>query len=395
MRDVFPGRNDKRHKILDARRKKLLEWGLCTHNDQGLILQPDTKASFLNQTPESMREIVASWSEPTYRAQQVFEWVFAKGVFDYSNMTNLPKLFRERLAREFALLQGEVIREEAARDGTTKRLLRWGDGTTSECVLIPDQDRRTVCISTQVGCPAGCRFCASGVGGLQRQLSAGEIIEQALQARLMCGSERLTNVVFMGIGEPLANYEATVRAVRALNASWGLGIGARRITVSTVGLPARMRKLADEGLQITLALSLHAPTDDLRRELIPWAERVTIAELVDAACYYFDRTGREVTLEYILLGGVNDSVELARQLAALTNQMRANVNLIAYNPVDGMPYERPREDDVRRFLSTLRDRGVNAHVRRSRGLDIDAACGQLRRREQGNLTTIHVEEMQK
>lgn len=303
-------------------------------------------------------------------------------------MTNLPKALRDRLSESLTIRQAEVIQEQHATDETLKRLLQWPDGTTSECVMIPDQDRRTACISTQVGCPAGCRFCASGVGGLQRQLTAGQIVEQALNVRDLCGDDRLTNVVFMGIGEPLANYDATVRAIRTINAPWGLGIGARRITVSTVGLPGQMRRLADENLQITLALSLHAPVDELRRELIPWAERVSIDELVDAARYYFDRTGREVTLEYILLGGVNDSAELAQRLAALTKQMRANVNLIPYNPVAGMPYERPREQDVKRFLSTLRDRAVNAHIRRSRGLDIDAACGQLRRRQTNATVTL-------
>jgi 23S rRNA (adenine2503-C2)-methyltransferase len=249
-------------------------------------------------------------------------------------------------------------------------------------VLIPDDDRRTACISTQVGCPVGCVFCASGLNGLERQLTAGQIVEQAMRVReLSEPAARLSNVVFMGLGEPLANYAATVHALRTINSEWGMGIGARKITVSTVGLPAQMRRLADEKMQITLALSLHAPTDELRKQLIPWAERVTIDSLVDAANYYFEKTGREITLEYILLADVNDSREHALSLAATAKRMRSNVNLIAYNPVKGLPYARPADDTVVRFLETLRSRGVNAHVRTSRGLDIDGACGQLRRRE--------------
>jgi 23S rRNA (adenine2503-C2)-methyltransferase len=262
-----------------------------------------------------------------------------------------------------------------------KLLLSWPDQTTTECVLISDGERRTACVSTQVGCPVRCVFCASGLTGLERQLSAGQIIEQALRIRELCGDDtRLSNVVFMGIGEPLANYEATVKAVRTINAEWGMGIGVRKITVSTVGLPRQMRQLATEGLQITLALSLHAPTDRLRKELIPWAEGVLIESLVDAANEYFDRTGREITLEYVLLGGVNDSEQHARDLAAVARRMRSNVNVLTFSPVEGLPYRRTPDDEARRFLSALRSRGINAHLRPSRGLDIDAACGQLRHR---------------
>jgi 23S rRNA (adenine2503-C2)-methyltransferase len=186
----------------------------------------------------------------------------------------------------------------------------------------------------------------------------------------------------MGLGEPLANYEAVMRAVRTINADWGPNIGARKITISTVGLPKQIRRLADEGLQLNLALSLHAPTDVLRAELIPWAEKITIAELVSACRYYFDKTGREITLEYILLSGVNDRPVQASQLARFARQVRCNVNLLRYNPVEGMPYERPSSEAAHAFVRALRDHGVNAHIRTSRGLDIDAACGQLRRKTQ-------------
>ncbi len=334
--------------------------------------------------PAALAELLASWGEKPFRARQVHEWAYRHGVTSYEQMSNLPKLLRAKLAEAVPLYESTLVRQQDANDGTTKLLLGWPDGARSECVLIPDGQRRTACISTQVGCPVGCVFCASGLDGLQRQLTTGQIVEQAMRVRGLCGDvDRLSNVVFMGLGEPLANYQATVGAVRTINSAWGLEIGARKITVSTVGLPQQMRMLADEGLQITLALSLHAPTDELRREIIPWAERVEIESLIAAANYYFERTGREVTLEYILLGGLNDGPPHARELAKVSKRMRSNVNVLLYNPVAGLPYARPTDAAAERFVLILNERGVNSHVRTSRGLDIDAACGQLRRREAG------------
>lgn len=348
-------------------------------------------AALFELTPQTLRDLLIEWHEPPYRAAQILRWTYEDGVSSYEQMTNLPKALRTRLAAELPIYSSHVLRSQESADGTIKRLLQWPDGATSECVLIPDENRRTACISTQVGCPVGCVFCASGIGGLQRQLSAGQIVEQAMRVREVCGGgTRLSNVVFMGLGEPLANYNDALHAIRTINADWGMGIGARKITVSTVGLPTPMRRLADEKLQITLALSLHAPTDELRQRLIPWAERVSIDSLIEACRYYFDVTGREVTLEYILLGGVNDSTEQAAALADIAGRIRSHVNLLAYNPVAGLPYERPSNNACVRFLDALRARGVNAHIRRSRGLDIDGACGQLRRRElaaQGAVST--------
>ncbi len=342
-------------------------------------------------TPQSLQEVLGAWDEPAYRARQVLQWVYQHGAATFEQISNLPKALREKLTAALPLYESIVVREQVSHDGVVKRLLQWPDGATTECVLIPEGDRRTACISTQVGCPVQCVFCASGIDGLQRQLTAGQIVEQAMRVRELCGPQaRLSNVVFMGLGEPLANYAATVHALRTINADWGMGIGARKITVSTVGLPNQMRKLADEDLQLTLALSLHAPTDELRKRLIPWAERVTIDSLVDAANYYFEQTHREVTLEYILLAGVNDAVPHALALASVAKRMRSNVNLIAYNPVDRLPYQRPAESAVVRFLETLRSQGVNAHVRRSRGLDIDGACGQLRRRQRDDTVALTV-----
>jgi len=351
----------------------------------------DSAPGLFDHTPATLEALLVFWGEPKYRAKQILTWVYRDGATEYAAMSNLPAKLRERLAGELPMFRSEVVQKQRSRDGTFKLLLRWPDTATSECVLIPDGERRTACISTQVGCPVGCVFCASGLGGLQRQLCAGEIVEQAMRVRQLCGEvHRLSNIVFMGLGEPLANYRATLHAIHTINADWGTGIGARKITVSTVGLPTQMRRLAEEKLQITLALSLHAPTDELRRKLIPWAERVTINELVDACRYYFEQTGREVTLEYILLGGVNDQPGHANGLADVVHQMRGNVNLIAYNPVEGLPYARPTEEAVTRFQNTLRGRGVNAHVRTSRGLDIDSACGQLRRRETSKSVSLEV-----
>lgn len=329
---------------------------------------------------------------PNYRAKQVYEWVFARGVRDFGQMTNLSKPLRKTFAEHWSILTSTEVRRQESTDGTTKLLLRWSDGATSECVLIPEGKRRTACISTQVGCPVQCAFCASGLTGLQRQLTAGEIVEQAFRIRAMCSSPPAPddsasrtpasvpfNIVVMGMGEPLANYGALMTALRIINANWGLNIGARRITVSTVGLPAQIRKLARENLQINLAISLHAPTDTLRAKLIPWAKRTSIADLVAAGREYFDITGREITIEYLLLGGVNDKITHANELVRVCRKMRCNVNLIRYNPVPGLAFERPTASDAHFFLEQLRSRGVNVHLRRSRGLDIDAACGQLRR----------------
>ncbi len=340
-----------------------------------------TGRSLFDLTPELLGELLEAWSEPSYRAGQIMRWVYERGAASYDEMSDLPQPLRARLTAELPFYQSAVGRRSESRDGTVKLLLTWWDGATSECVLIPGGERRTACLSTQVGCPVGCVFCASGLDGLQRQLSAGQIVEQAMCVRRLCtDSARLSNVVFMGLGEPLANYDATLKAVRTINASWGLSIAARKITVSTVGLPANMRKLAEERMQITLAVSLHAPNDELRRRIIPWAQRVDIESLIDAANYYFRCTGREVTLEYILLGGLNDTPQHAAELALVSKRMRANVNLIGYNPVDGLTFRQPTKQAAKRFLDALRAQGVNAHLRPGRGADIAAACGQLRRR---------------
>ncbi len=368
-------------------------------------------------TPASLKDWCADRGMKPFRAKQILEWVYAHGVIDPAVMSNLSHKDRETLAAEMTFLSGTTVAEQRATDGTRKLLIEWtgsrgdqedqtppavlkkdtGTPRQTECVMIPSggeagrddgpearsagagRPRKTACISSQVGCPVGCRFCASGLGGLNGNLSAGRIVEQVWRLGRLEGVGRITNVVFMGMGEPLANFAPVVRAVRTIAADWGLGVSARRITISTVGMHRAIDRLADElELPVTLALSLHAPDDALRRELIPWAEFTTIDQLVAACSRWFEKTGREITLEYILLGGVNDRPGHAEQLAQIAGSMRANVNLIRYNEVGGLPFRRPESGDVHRFQATLRARGVNAHIRASRGRDIAAACGQLR-----------------
>ncbi len=322
-----------------------------------------------------------------YRAGQILDWIYRRDADAFDGMTNLSKELRTWLDANAAIFRSRLAHESVASDGTRKLLLAWPDGAAVETVWIPEERRHTACVSSQVGCPVGCKFCASGLNGVQRNLTAGEIVEQALRVRRLITSAAahssehpptLTNVVLMGMGEPLANYDAVLGAIRIINAPWGMNIGARRITLSTVGLPQQIRRLADEELQINLALSLHAPEDELRRELIPWG-KLPIAELLDACAYYFQRTGREITLEYVLLEGVNDRPRHADKLAIIARKLRANINLLRYNPVPGVPYQRPSAAAAYAFESRLREHGANAHIRTSRGQDIDAACGQLRR----------------
>ena len=355
-----------------------------------------TTGSVFDHDPESLRTWVKERDLPGFLADQVLQWVYRRGVTDPEAMTNVSRRARALLQEEMAFGDAIPLDDRLATDGTRKLLLGWPDAAAAEakptalpvlpeipsrqteCVMIPSEDRRTACISSQVGCPVGCRFCASGLEGLEGNLTRGRIVEQAWRLGNLDGVDRITNVVFMGMGEPLANYAAVTDAVRTLNADWGLGISARKITVSTVGLPAAIRRFAGFEIPVTLALSLHAPNDDLRREIIPWAEYSTVDELLDACREYFDSCGREITLEYILLGGVNDQPEHARQLAAHAATLRCNINLIRYNEVADLPFRRPDSDDVHRFQAELRRRGANVHIRASRGRDIAAACGQLR-----------------
>jgi 23S rRNA (adenine2503-C2)-methyltransferase len=353
---------------------------------------------FLGLGSDQFDTLVVEWGMPRFRAKQVRNWVYDKLVLDFDRMSNLSKLDREKLRERIDLGQSQTRADLTSQDGTQKLLLEWPGGAQAETVMIPDGDRRTACVSSQVGCPVGCRFCASGLEGVKGNLTAAQIVEQVMQLnrRLSAKSknpsgkpERINHIVFMGMGEPLANYANVMQAVRVLHDPGCLNISARKITISTVGVPVRMKQLAEEDLPLNLAISLHAPNEALRRELIPWAEHFSMDEILDAARYYFQKTGREITFEYILLSGVNDRPEHARQLAQVCRTVRANVNLLRYNEVESLPYERPKNDAVIRFQETLRRAGINAHVRKSRGRDISAACGQLRRRENQKLIQLN------
>ncbi len=373
-----------------------------------------TRPYFFDLTPDDLQAHLTGWGMPGFRAKQVMEWVYRKGVADPAKMTNLSKADQALLVEKMTFVRGRVLGHQLATDGTQKLLVDWsleqgtgagdqGSARTSdqattplplipdpgtpnpksqtECVMIPAEEntpRRTACISSQIGCPVGCKFCASGLGGLDGNLTSGQIVQQAWQLGQLNGVERISHIVFMGMGEPLANFAQVTRAAQTLAADWGMGISARRITISTVGLPAQIRRLADIDLPVTLAISLHAPNDELRKKLIPWAESVTIDQLVEAGRFYFDKTGREITLEYILLGGVNDQPEHARELAHVAKRLRSNINLIRYNEVASLPFARPADEHVRRFQQLLRSANINCHIRASRGRDIAAACGQLR-----------------
>ncbi len=321
---------------------------------------------------------------PRFHARQVRTAVLKRGARSFEGMTDLPEALRAALSREVRPLATEVAERRVSRDGTVKLLVRLEDGETVETVVIPEGDRVTACVSTEVGCPVRCAFCASGLGGLRRPLRPHEVVEQVLHAREAAREEGhaggITNLVLMGMGEPLLNYEATVEALRAIRDPGGIRLGARRITLSTVGIVEGIERLAREGHPINLAVSLHAPDDETRTRLIPLNRRYGVARVVEAARAYAAATRRDVTFEYVLLGGVNDSDEAAARLADLVAGAHLNVNLIPWNRVEGIPFESPAPGRVEAFRETLRVRGVVVHVRRRRGDDIDAACGQLRLR---------------
>jgi 23S rRNA (adenine2503-C2)-methyltransferase len=331
-------------------------------------------------TPE---EIAALLEIPVYRGRQIRAWVVDRGATTFEAMTDLPLGLRAELPRRLRLLSSEVDTLVGSPDGTTKLLVRMEDGECVECVLIPAGERLTLCISSQVGCPAGCAFCASGLLGLTRNLRAHEIHEEFLHASRLAGDRPVTNVVVMGMGEPLLNYDHLVTALRRLE------LGARRITVSTVGLPDRIRRLAGEGLRVNLAVSLHAPDDERRNRLVPVNRKFGIVEVVSAARDYFASTGRDVTFEYILIDGVNAAPEDAEKLARLLGRGNLNVNLIPMNPVEGLSFLPPPKAAIEEFRARLERAGVPAHVRRPRGREIDAACGQLRLRRKLGLPVSH------
>ncbi len=335
----------------------------------------------LDLSLDELGEDLAGWGEPSFRARQVWTGVWRRLSADWGEMTDLPLSLRNRLEKRFTIGSLAPRRKEAdPGEATEKVLLGLPDGEAIEAVLMREEDRRTVCVSTQVGCPVGCPFCATGLAGCARNLSAGEIAGQVLYfaRRLREEDERVTHVVVMGMGEPFLNYEATLKAIRSLNHPRGFALGARKFTISTVGVVPGILLLSREGLQVNLAISLHAPDDALRRELVPLGKRWPIGEILDAADLYARTTGRRVSYEYVLLARVNDSLDQARALARLLQTRLAHVNLIPFNPAPGLPFARPEEEEVDAFRREILACGVDATVRRSRGARIQAGCGQLR-----------------
>jgi 23S rRNA (adenine2503-C2)-methyltransferase len=322
---------------------------------------------------------------PRYRARQVWGWTYRQLVADYEAMRNVPADVRQTLADTLPLSLLTPVRTLTADDGETiKTLFSTGDGQLLETVLMLYPDRATVCVSCQVGCAVGCAFCATGLMGLTRNLSTGEMVAQVVDAAREARQRgrTLTNIVMMGMGEPLQNYAETMRFIEIVNDQDGLGIGARRITVSTSGVVPRIEALAGEPYQVNLAVSLHAPNDALRSRLVPINDRYPIAVLLEAVDRYIAKTGRRVSFEYALMRGINDSDEIATELAALLRGRLCHVNIIPLNPVDVLPYERPDAAGIERFAGILQAAGIPTTVRYSRGLDIDAACGQLRVKEE-------------
>ena len=325
----------------------------------------------------SLGELIGELGEPTYRVRQVFEWVQARGAADYEAMSNVSKRLRSGMADRMPVRSTKVRRQHPSGDGTSKLLVELADGQAVECVLIPEGDRRTGCISTQVGCGVGCVFCASGAKGVIRNLDTAEIVEQVHHLAAIAGAP-LTHIVVMGIGEPLHNVAPLVEALRIFQDPWGLDFSPRRITISTSGPRRGFAELMKSGLRVKLAISLHAPFDDLRKELVPRGGSGTIRELQNMAAAWFKATGRDVTFEYVLIAGVNDSDDHARALARLCGRNR-NVNVIPMNAVPFAPTLRaPSPARTEAFAEILRNAGVPLHLRRQRGDDVAAACGQLR-----------------
>ncbi len=355
----------------------------------------------------------AEWHQPVYRVTQLLEWLYTRRVTSWDAMANLPKTLREKLTEKFSLQTLELVRKQGSRGAAQKFLWKLGDNQFIESVLIPASpalygdasDRHTLCVSTQVGCAYGCKFCASGLDGLKRNLAPDEIVEQVLAIERWNAAESfkssvssvqqdqttqlktenlklktrfIDNLVIMGMGEPLANYDNLLKALRILNAPWGGGIGARKITISTCGLAPQIRKLADEPEQFRLAVSLHGATDEVRNKIMPVNRKYPLKELVAACEHYQGRKGRMMTFEYILIAGVNDSIEQAKPLAALARKLFAKVNLIPCNKVEGLPWARPSEEIQEKFLAALEKQKVTTTLRREKGHDIEAACGQLR-----------------
>ncbi|MDP7048198.1 MAG: 23S rRNA (adenine(2503)-C(2))-methyltransferase RlmN [Verrucomicrobiota bacterium] len=355
----------------------------------------DTPRDLRSLNAEEAEDLLSGWGHKPYRAKQLLGWLYKRSAASIDAMSDLPQELREQLAAVFSLRPLELAREQCSLDGTVKFLWRLVDGELVESVLIPasigrdgsQSDRRTLCVSSQVGCAYGCTFCASGLMGYKRNLDASEIVDQVLAVerwRLAKGVELprreplVNNIVMMGMGEPLANYDNLIRALEIFNSPWGLNIGARKITVSTSGLAPQIRRLAETPQQYHLAISLHGATDAVRRKIMPINRKYPLEELISACEAYQQAKGRMIWVEYILIDGVNTGSEQVEALSRLAKRLQCKVNLIPYNPVDGIELNRPSDGMVGRFRDALHHDGVRVTVRIEKGTDIDAACGQLR-----------------
>lgn len=334
----------------------------------------------LDLTHEQLIAKLAELGVPKFRANQIRKWLYTSRCKSFDEMSDLPKDLRAKLTAEFQLWTMQLVKSHVANDGTEKLVLETHDRERIECVLLRDGPRRTICISSQVGCAMGCVFCASGLDGVIRNLTTGEILEQMLHLqRLLPADDRLSHIVVMGMGEPLANLANLLPALHIAASDEGLGMSHRRITISTVGLPPALRKLAESDASFQLAVSLHAPNDKLRNELVPVNKNTGLDAILDAADLYFEKSGRRMTFEYVLLGKLNDKPEHATELAQLLRGRLALLNVIPYNRVAGLPYEEPTARSKDRFMEILRDAGINVQIRERKGDEINAACGQLRR----------------
>jgi 23S rRNA (adenine2503-C2)-methyltransferase len=360
------------------------------------------KPALTGETLESLTALLQAQGEPAFRARQILDWVYKKRARSWDDMTNLPRPLRAWLDATFALMPVDLVLNQQSADVTDKLLLRLEDHALIETVIIRvpqegvglDHSRKTICISTQVGCAMACVFCASGLEGLKRNLSAGEIVAQLLQVcyredartpRAHAELASFDNIVVMGMGEPLANYDALLRALTIVNADWGLGFGARRITISTSGLVPKILQLADEALGFRLAISLHGATDEVRERIMPVNKAYPLAKLLPAVKAFNERHGRMVTLEFILIEGVNDSLDQAEILRDIARDLHAHVNLIPYNTVEGLPWRRPTLARQEEFAHVVGMSGASVTLRREKGHDIDAACGQLRLKTEKSL----------
>lgn len=370
--------SEERHDILDTESFGIKGFGAVLMMVEGIKMAE--KADILSMDLQELIQYVEASGEKAFRAKQLYQWMHQKLVTDFSQMTNLPEKFRVFLEENSEAHAVRILQRQTSKDGTVKFLMELTDGNTIESVLMKYHHGNSVCISTQAGCRMGCRFCASTVGGLRRNLRTSEMLGQIYEIQRFSG-ERVSNVILMGMGEPLDNYDNVIKFIRMVSGTEGLHISQRNLTLSTCGLTEQIRRLMQENLTITLAISLHAPNDALRQEMMPIAERYSIADIIEVCRDYIEHTGRRITFEYSLVEGKNDSTEQAEELAHLLRGLNCHVNLIPLNPVEGRMGQRSQKRKVQEFQARLEKCHINATVRREMGSDIDAACGQLRNKQ--------------